>query len=52
MHENSLARTVADRARSVPRTPQRPGTTATDGSTPPLALLVAPALLAVCFRGP
>ena len=51
MHENSLARTVSDRARSVPRAPRRPGTTAADGTNPPpLALLVAPALLAVCFR--
>ena len=51
MHENSLARTVSDRARNVPRAPQRPGTTATDGTNPPaIALLVAPALLAVCFR--
>ena len=51
MHENSLARTVRDRARSIPRVPQRPGTTAADGADPPaLALLVAPALLAVCFR--
>lgn len=52
MNENSLARTVRDRVRSVPRAPQRPGaTTAADGADPPaLALLVAPALLAVCFR--
>ena len=51
MHENSLARTVSDRVRSVPRAPQRPGTTTPDGTNPPaLALIVAPALLAVCFR--
>jgi hypothetical protein len=52
MNENSLARTVSDRARSVPRAPRRPGTTTpADGSNPPaLALIIAPALLAVCFR--
>ena len=49
MNENSLARTVSDRARSVPRAPQRPGST-TPADPPALALLVAPALLAVCFR--
>jgi hypothetical protein len=52
MYENSLVPTVGRRAQVPTRSPQRPvrGVTA-DGAAPhPVALLVAPALLAVCFR--
>jgi hypothetical protein len=52
MYENSLVRTDGGRAQVPARSQQRPVRgTAAEGSAPPaVALLVAPALLAVCFR--
>jgi hypothetical protein len=52
MHENSLVPTVGRRTQVPTRSPQRParGMTADGTAPPPVALLVAPALLAVCFR--
>lgn len=52
MLENNLLRTVDGRGQRLPRTQERPaGATRADGTAPPaVALLVAPALLAVCFR--
>jgi hypothetical protein len=52
MHQNSAVRTDAGRASSPVRSAERPvRSTAADGTAPPaVALLVAPALLAVCFR--
>ena len=52
MVENSLVRTVDGRGQRPARMQERPArATTADGTAPPaVALLVAPALLAVCFR--
>jgi hypothetical protein len=52
MRENSLVQMVDGRGSRPVRTQERPARlSAADGTAPPaVALLVAPALLAVCFR--